>query len=84
MKYLEELSHGQCFRYQTKHFILTTDFKNNGDRNCIDLTSGMSKWLSASTMIEEVDIYTLDKDNAFMPLRERKNEYNIDQNKNIS
>ena len=84
MKYLEELSHGQCFKHQSNHFILTTDFKSNGDRNCIDLTSGMSKWLSASTIIEDIDIYTLDKDNAFMPLKERKNEYNIDQNKNVS
>lgn len=84
MKYLEELSHGQCFRYQDKQFILTTDFKSNGDKNCIDLSNGMSKWIDSSALVEDIDIYTLDKDNALAPIRERKNEYNIDQNKNVS
>lgn len=84
MKYLEELSHGQCFRYQDKHFILTTDFKHNGDKNCIELSSGMSKWLGSSTIIEDIDIYTLDKENALSPIRERKNEYNLDKNTNLS
>ena len=51
---------------------------------CIDLTNGMSTWMSASQIIEEIDIYTLDKDNVLIPLRERKNEYNMDQTKNIS
>lgn len=84
MKYIEELSYGQCFRYQTKYFILTTDFKHSRDMKCLDLTNGMVTWISASEIVEDIDIYTLDKDNVLIPLRERTNEYNMDKNKNIS
>jgi hypothetical protein len=84
MKYLEELEHGQCFRYQNKYYILTTDFKSNGDKNCIDLQTGNIKWLNSSSIVDDIDIYTLDKDNTLVPLRERKNAYNIDKTQNIS
>lgn len=84
MKHLEELEHGQCFRYQNRHYILTADFKGNGDKNCIDLNTGNNKWLGSSSIVDDVDIYMLDKDNAIMPLRERKNEYNVDKTQNIS
>jgi len=75
MKYLEEIDIGECFCFDKKIYILTEDFKKNGDKKCVNLKDGNQRWISSSSIIEVVDIYTLDKDSTISPIRERKNEY---------
>jgi hypothetical protein len=71
MKYLEEISTGECFTLAGKYFILTADFKRNGDRLAVCLSDGLSKWIKSNDMIDPIDIFTLDKDNNIIAMRER-------------
>jgi hypothetical protein len=81
MKYLEEISTGECFIFTGKYFILTADFKRNGDRLAICLSDGLSKWIKSNDMIDPIDIFTLDKDNNIIAMRERiKNAANSTTN----
>lgn len=73
MKYIEELSPGECFISENKHFILTYDFKKNGSRLCYDLKSGNAQWLDSTTIVDIEPIYAIDKNNNFYPI---KNEHN--------
>lgn len=72
MKYLEEIFAGECFAFMGKNFILTIDFKKNGDRLAICLSNGLPQWIKANDIIEEVDIFTLDKENNIVAIKERK------------
>jgi hypothetical protein len=67
--YLEELVSGESFVYNKDPYIMTQDFKKNGNRLCISLTDGTSRWLSANEMISKISIYIMDNDNNFMPLK---------------
>lgn len=71
MKYLEEISTGECFTLAGKYFILTADFKRNGDKLAVCLSDGLSKWVKSNDMINSVDIFTLDKDNNIIAMKER-------------
>lgn len=71
MKYLEELDCGECFEYNSAHFILTHDFKKNGDKLCIRLDTGFNQWLKSDSMVKITDIFTMDKDNNIIAIRER-------------
>ena len=46
MEYLEELSTGDCFELNGSYYIVTTDFKKNGYKLCLDLKTGYGKWLN--------------------------------------
>lgn len=74
MKYIEEISSGDCFEHNGKFYLLTQDFKKNGDRMCISLEDGFPSWLSQSTIINRVDLFTMDKDNNIIAIKERKKE----------
>jgi hypothetical protein len=81
MKYLEEISIGDCFVLSGNYFILTTDFKKNGDKLAVCLSDGSSKWIKSNDMIDPIDIFTLDKDNNIIAIREReKNAANTNTN----
>ena len=67
-KYIEELVGGECFLFDSS-YIITTDFKKNGDRLSVSLKDGTLRWFSASTIVEESQLYHLDKDNNIIPLR---------------
>jgi len=71
MKYLEEISTGECFTLAGKYFILTADFKRNGDKLAVCLSDGLSKWVKSNDMIDPIDIFTLDKDNNIIAMKER-------------
>lgn len=71
MKYLEELDCGECFEYNDIIFILTHDFKKNGDKLCIRLDTGFGQWIKPDSMIKITDIFTMDKDNNIIAIRER-------------
>lgn len=72
MKYLEELEFGDCFATNGQYFILTTDFKANGKKLCINLVNGLSQWIADNTVIDNIDIFTLDKDNNIIAFKSRK------------
>lgn len=69
MKYLEEISPGDCFIFENKPFILTTDFKRSGDRLSYRLDNGKPFWLKPNVVIDINPIYYLDKDNNLIPLK---------------
>lgn len=69
MKYLEEISPGDSFRYENNFYILTIDFKRNGDKLCYSLNDGSPKWLESKTVIETDPIFSLDKDNNIIPIK---------------
>lgn len=74
MKYIEELQIGDTFTFNNELFILTADFKANGDKNCISLNTGCSRWLSSQDITEVCPIYTLDKDNTIIPVKQTKKD----------
>lgn len=79
MKYLEELCPGECFRHDESLFLLTCDFKANGNRLCYSLDEGQPKWIPSNAMVNIDPIYTLNSDNAVVAVK------NYDkQNINIS
>lgn len=81
MKYLEELSFGDCFLLNDNYFVLTTDFKKNGDKLAVCLSDGSSKWIKPNEMINSIDIFTLDKENNILAIKERtKDAANSDSN----
>lgn len=84
MKYLEELTSGECFEFKDNFFILTQDFKKNGDRSCIQLDTGFSKWLKADSIVKITDIFTMDKDSNIVAIKERVKDNVSDQSKNLS
>lgn len=74
MKYLEELQIGDCFSVDGSYFIITTDFKKDGKKLCINLKTGYGKWLDPSEIISNIDIFTLDKDSNVIAIKERKKD----------
>jgi hypothetical protein len=74
MKYLEELSSGETFQFDSENWIVTSDFKSNGKRLCYNLKNGFPSWMDANYAVEISPIYTLDKNNNILPIKEYKNE----------
>jgi hypothetical protein len=77
MKYIEEISFGDCFIYNNIKYILTTDFKNNGKRMSISLVDGSIKWIESNEIVDIIDIFTFDKDSNIIAIKERKKEDNV-------
>lgn len=84
MKYLEELNNGECFEFQNNYFIITHDFKKNGDRNCIKLNDGSNNWLKSDAIVKIADIFTMDKDNNIIAIKERVKEDVSNKIKDVS
>lgn len=74
MKYIEELSIGDCFAISSSNFIITTDFKKNGQRLCVNLKDGSTKWFEPNASVDNIDIFTLDKDNNVIAMKQREKE----------
>ena len=68
MKYIEELSPGECFTFNNQLFILTTDFKKNGQKLAYCLFDGSPRWMNSQDNIESTLIYTLDKNSNIIPV----------------
>lgn len=84
MIYLEELVGGDCFELDNKYYVLSQDFKANGQRMCLNLNNGFPKWLDGATMVTSIDIFTLDKDNNIIAFKKREKLDATSQNTNIS
>ena len=72
MKYIEELISGDCFLLNEEYFILTSDFKSDGQRYSVSLKTGLNRWLKSDNMVEQIDIFTLDKHNNILAIKERQ------------
>jgi hypothetical protein len=76
---ISKLIFGCTFSFNDNIFLLTQDRNRKDQRNCINIKNGSSQWIDESTEVQVVPLYTLDKDNNFMPLKEDGN-YEFIQN----
>jgi hypothetical protein len=82
--YLEELDSGDCFTYNDLVYVVSKDFKSNGNRSCLSLVDGSSRWLEPNTMIDKTQIFTMDKDSNIIAIKESKKADVSNQSQNIS
>lgn len=80
MKYIEEIDAGQCFYHKEDNFLMSSDFKKNGDRLGLSLKNGVSRWFGPSETVEIVVLYTIDQDSNLKHIRSEDAD---DPNKNI-
>lgn len=83
MKYLEELIPGDCFEIGNDYYVVSSDFKAAGDRMCLSLKNGFSKWLNPNIIVNITDIFTLDNNNNIIAIKERSKDDNL-KNQNFS
>lgn len=69
MKYIEEMSAGDCFEIKNKQYLLTHDFKKDGSRLCYSLMDGSGLWLQPNIIVESFQIYGLDNNNNIYPIK---------------
>jgi hypothetical protein len=74
MKYIEELQPGDCFEFSGGYYVVSRDFKNNGQKMCLSMVDGFSKWMSSETITNPIDIFTTDKDSNIIAIKERKKD----------
>jgi len=82
MKYLEELISGDCFSLEDNNYIVTTDFKKDGKKLCVNLKTGFSNWIKPDETVETIDIFKFDKDSNIIAIRERNKDNTNDISKN--
>lgn len=70
MKYIEEIVPGDAFSHSNSLYLLTIDFKKDGSRLAYNVSNGYPKWFSADTIIDTTNLYTLDKNNTILPVKE--------------
>lgn len=63
MKYIEELECGDTFSYKDMMYLLTSDFKSNGNKLCYSLSNGFPIWLSSETIVNHEPIYFVNNSN---------------------
>lgn len=73
-KFLEELEPGSFFEFDNKRFLLTSDFKKNGDKFCIDIDNGQARWIKPDAHIHYINLYAMDINNNFNPIKEIKSD----------
>jgi hypothetical protein len=83
IKFIEELESGDAFELDGKSFIITSDFKKNGDRLGIDINTGNSRWMKSDLTINHIILYAMDSNSNFMPIKEIKSDV-PPQIKNVS
>jgi hypothetical protein len=74
MKYIEELKSGECFVSENNFFLLTSDYKKNGQRLCYSLNDGYPKWFDSNFTVIAEPIYWLDKENNVIAVRPTQKE----------
>lgn len=68
-KYIEELNQGDSFVVDACIYTLTTDYKKDGKRLAFSLKDGSCRWFEGSCMVENIQLYTMDKDNNIIPIK---------------
>jgi hypothetical protein len=69
MKRIEDLESGDTFELDGNFYVLSRDYKKNGDRNCVCLETGNSKWIDSEQFVTHNPIYYLDQDNNIVALK---------------
>lgn len=77
MKYLEELTFGDCFKYNNHHYILSSDHKSNGKKMCLCLETGFSNWFNGDIITDITDLFTIDQNNNIIAIKERLKDDDI-------
>lgn len=83
MKYIEELECGDTFSYKDIMYLLTSDFKSNGQRLAYSLLTGFPLWLNSDTIVDHQPIYTLDNNNNTIPIKPTQKQSYAHKNTNI-
>ena len=78
MKYIEELQNGETFVFDKENFVITSDFKANGNRLAYSLKNGHPKWMNSDCSVKIEPIYVLDEQQNISPVFEYKKDENID------
>jgi len=74
LKYIEELSCGETFKFNDNFWLLTSDFKSNGKKLCYNMQNGNAKWFNGNDMVDFIPLYSLDSDNNIIPIKKYDNE----------
>jgi len=82
-KFIEELNYGDAFICNDLCYILTTDYKKNNDRLCLSLIDGGLRWFKPNEIVEGTNLYTMDRDNNIIAIKESKKENVANQTQNI-
>jgi hypothetical protein len=69
MIYIEELQPGDVFIYNNIIYLLTVDFNTKLYKLCFNLKDGSPRWMKPSDMVEKINLYTLDKDNNIISIK---------------
>lgn len=70
MNYIEELNAGEVFVAKDNHiFLLTIDFKNNGQKLAYCLSDGNPRWFNANDIVQKTQLYQLDEQNNVIPIK---------------
>jgi|688.fasta_scaffold00642_68 hypothetical protein len=78
MKYLEEIKNGDCFIHDNFVYLLTSDFKKDGSKLSYRLDNGFPQWFNNTVIVEDIQIYRMDKQNNIIPIKETtKNDANL-------
>ena len=80
MKYIEELDSGDAFSYKNHIFILTSDFRNSGERKGISLTDGLCRWFNGNTVCELIDLFIIDKNSNIIKVKSDDKDAKKDSN----
>lgn len=83
-QYIEELKSGDTFLFNNICYVLTTDFKHNGQRLAVSLNDGNMRWFESSSIVENNQLYFMDKDNNIIPLKPTEKLDVNNPTKNIS
>lgn len=69
MKRIEDLKPGDTFESDGHFYVLSTDFKRNGNKNCVSLKNGLSKWFNQEEFVTHNPVYYLDQDNNIVAIK---------------
>ena len=53
---------------------LKKEFKKSGDRLCVDIDNGSCRWMKPDCHASVLNLYTMDANNNFMPIKEMKSD----------
>lgn len=69
MKTIAELIAGDSFYFIDDYFIVTSDFKMNGNKLCYSLKTGQPQWFETLKEVDNINLYFLDKENNITPIK---------------
>ena len=73
-KFIEELVPGDIFELENQNFVITSDFKKNGERLCVNLNNGNVRWFNSDSHVIHINLYAMDSNNNFHPIKEIKSD----------